>query len=1089
MPGRARIRAVLVAAALLHLRLPASAAPMASGGVQRIKVDNGGKKFIPVPGLLSVVVTDPSSAEVSQGADGFTVFGRRSGDVIVQAFTASGMRVYIVVIEAPRGPEPGAWVPTSDQFGEVGGSTSFWGINKYDAKMQIRSHSPSYLTQALTLSGKLAEGDHRLETTWTSSSLDDHRLDTLRGSWLSKDRRKAVEVGDIAPTVTGSRQVQAVPLAGAKARVDWRPTWTELSLGMLRDGFDRLSTDRPAVGIAAGQKFGMVGSEAGRSATEKRRGQGEVVASALGYQTPEASGFLTGTSGRARLFERTLVEGRASFVGDNRDGEAASRAASVGASASYVCPTASYAANVEANSGGFRQPQTGAERPAGQSATASARRKLGSWLTGAAAIGHTRARVTGGEVATSSSLSTSMIAALGGKTTLSVAETETMLPGVAAAAASTAPVHRRQVTAMVAHQPDQTSRVEGNVDYVLTRYGNGATRAANARLTGSRKHAHWAVQGSAGMLASKTSVGGAATPTTYLSSIAGSAQVFRGPLQLQASASVQQMLAPTQRTGVNGAVGVGFTPTTATKVSASVEGSREATDGDLRYGASLGLTHFFGDAVKSRPILGALTEGEVAGTLCIDANQDGECQQGETPIAGVEVKMGDRKAVSDARGAYRFKDVEPGNYTLAVDEASLRKQGRMTTSSTLDVRVADGKTEKTTFAITTGCEIAGSVVDDLDLDGVRDEDDSRFAGVGLTITGMGETIQTQTDGIGIFSAIVPRCGDYTVALDLGSLPPSTSAVVDEVPVSVTSSEGRASVDLIAYAIRAVQGQVFEDLNRNGKLDKGEPGVPGATVRWAGGTVTTDDTGAYLLRRLPVGQVKLRVDFAGLPPESSPGKPAVVEFEKAAKLVESVNLPVSPGVPANNEVSGRVFKDSNRNGVLDRGETTIAGATIRWPGGTVVTDRAGRYTLRGLPAGALKLRVDFARLPAGVLPGKPVELVLGRATETHAVDVPVLPPAAPIVRALRGRVFVDANKNGVLDGGEKPVAGAEVRWNGGSVTTDRNGRYVLDRLPAGPIKLRVAFANLPEGVTPGRPVELELADETAPITRDLPVNGD
>ena len=71
------------------------------------------------------------------------------------------------------------------------------------------------------------------------------------------------------------------------------------------------------------------------------------------------------------------------------------------------------------------------------------------------------------------------------------------------------------------------------------------------------------------------------------------------------------------------------------------------------------------------------------------------------------------------------------------------------------------------------------------------------------------------------------------------------------------------------------------------------------------------------------------------------------------------------------------------------------------------------------------------------------------------------PNPPVVKtyAIGDKVWIDKNRNGVQDGGEKPLVGVKVELLDGSgkvvatTTTDSNGRYVFDSLPAGAYQVK------------------------------------
>src|SRR5262249_28312864 len=62
------------------------------------------------------------------------------------------------------------------------------------------------------------------------------------------------------------------------------------------------------------------------------------------------------------------------------------------------------------------------------------------------------------------------------------------------------------------------------------------------------------------------------------------------------------------------------------------------------------------------------------------------------------------------------------------------------------------------------------------------------------------------------------------------------------------------------------GRVFEDINRNGSFDNGEPGIPNVRVVTSSGqSATTDTDGQYNLPSLAPGSILVGLDPATLPP--------------------------------------------------------------------------------------------------------------------------------------------------------------------------------------------------------------------------------
>ena len=195
-----------------------------------------------------------------------------------------------------------------------------------------------------------------------------------------------------------------------------------------------------------------------------------------------------------------------------------------------------------------------------------------------------------------------------------------------------------------------------------------------------------------------------------------------------------------------------------------------------------------------------------------------------------------------------------------------------------------------------------------------------------------------------------------------------------------------------------------------------------------------------------------------------------------------------GSPGNNfaevqtsGIGGSVFLDQNDNGVRNASDTAIAGVTIELfnggasPIATTVTDGAGNYLFSGLAPGSYSVREPSQ--PVGTANGKtlsgpvPNGGTAGNPTAQNVVPSQIagitLPPGTtalanvfaevPAGRQVNGRVFIDANDDGVFNGADSGLAGVTLTLTGldfnnvavtASVVTTFDGRYVFTGLAAG-----------------------------------------
>ena len=272
---------------------------------------------------------------------------------------------------------------------------------------------------------------------------------------------------------------------------------------------------------------------------------------------------------------------------------------------------------------------------------------------------------------------------------------------------------------------------------------------------------------------------------------------------------------------------------------------------------------------------------------------------------------------------------------------------------------------------------------------------------------------------------------------------------------------------------SIAGIVFHDLDRDGRRDPGEPGLDGITVRLRGSageqTVSTNPRGRYLFEVGEAGIYMLDVLPApGFVP-TSPLPLAVTLVRRPDGSLTSFSLGDIGLAPAGNpgrvRVQGRVFEDSNRNGVYDAGELGLAGVKIegRVDDGDdkddddefvarAVSDSAGLYTML-LPGGRGPWEVSSESIDHfdRTSPKKLVFPLPPPAGESLHADFGYAREEAWPHYEVRGTVYLDANRNGRREASEAGVAGVVVSADGtacdgishASEATNSHGRYSLD----------------------------------------------
>lgn len=470
------------------------------------------------------------------------------------------------------------------------------------------------------------------------------------------------------------------------------------------------------------------------------------------------------------------------------------------------------------------------------------------------------------------------------------------------------------------------------------------------------------------------------------------------------------------------------------------------------------------------------------------------------------------QATTDDFGKYAFSSLEAGSYRVT---CALGGQDYYAASVGASDALSDGTTYGETVVlsydaaeINVGLRPAAKLVvtafSDKNADGLRGEKE----------VGVSEVLIEVMDGEEVlFSCVTDAQGEARLSVKPGTytlratLPsgyaftqkgdgPSASCIGD-------SKDGSASSEPLAFtqaqetaAFVGVQaagsfgGKVFEDMNNNGIMDEDEPGVAGVTIFLTGKktgaeySLTTDDTGIYLFERLaddnytitasiPDGMLYARYSTTGGDLRSifSGSTLSRQFYVKNAEQVRDKNI----GVVQNGSIRGAAFLDENYNGIYDEGEPGYAGVTVEAIKisnseslGKTVTAEDGSFTLENLRGGDYRLRAVlpndgaiFTVVAEGT--ADQVNLFEQRSTRRENTIQPLSVVSGSETFALigvarsasiSGSVFQDANYDGVLGEGEKPLSGIKVCAvdETGSVaataTTNAKGVYTLTGIMPG-----------------------------------------
>lgn len=471
-------------------------------------------------------------------------------------------------------------------------------------------------------------------------------------------------------------------------------------------------------------------------------------------------------------------------------------------------------------------------------------------------------------------------------------------------------------------------------------------------------------------------------------------------------------------------------------------------------------------------------EPSIKGTVFTDTTGSGTLQSGETGIAGQTVFLNNDNTgapdasnpstITDSNGNYSFSDLAAGAYKVAVVAPS----GTTVTTSDLSATVSPGGAVQTVNVGEEPASIAGTVFTDVNDNQQFDTGDIGIAGRTVFInednsgTADGTNPKTTTNSVGqfAFSGLAP--GSYTIEEVL-----PTGATLTTPAQTVTVKAGQTASGVVFGELPSISGNVFVDLNGNGTLDTGEPGVGGQTVFLdidgsgkADGTnpqTTTDSSGNFAFGTEPAGSYKVEMVLPSNVTSSTSTQTVTVATGKTTSGVNIGELPA---------ITGEVFTDTNGNGLLDSGETGVSGRTVFLnidgkgvpdsSNPSATTDANGRYYFLGLAPGSYT--VTEVASSGITLTTSPQKVTVTAGQITSGINIGEKSSSSSTTGGgtgtLSGEVFDDVNLNGQLDAGETGIAGRTVFLNNDgtgvpdsgnpSTTTDASGHYSFTGLAAG-----------------------------------------
>ena len=385
-----------------------------------------------------------------------------------------------------------------------------------------------------------------------------------------------------------------------------------------------------------------------------------------------------------------------------------------------------------------------------------------------------------------------------------------------------------------------------------------------------------------------------------------------------------------------------------------------------------------------------ITYGTIAGTV-VNASTG-------KAISGARVKAGDKTAISDVDGAFRFEKITAGDITVATSKPVYRDDStptRLTAGASLDLTVE-------LQPITTGT-LRGVV---------RNKADGQpIAGAKVTVG----SLTVSSDNAGTYVLENVPAGVLQLGAAKGLFEPSSKDLR-----LAPADDMRANLELTPITYGTVTGTVVDASNR-------QP-ISGARVAAGDKQTVTDSKGRYKIERVTAGSVSLTATRA-----------IYIDGTEKRELIAgdalTVDLALQPITWGS--LTGQVVDADTGNPVADA-DVSVSGQQLK-------SDHDGRFSIEKITAGTLTITASKKSYTPG---SSSLKLAPDSSAESLIRLVPIK------VGTVRGHV-IDA-KTGEI------VAQARVNIGGKSAETDSAGRFSFTDIGIGRVLVSGRHADYADG---------------------------
>ena len=517
-----------------------------------------------------------------------------------------------------------------------------------------------------------------------------------------------------------------------------------------------------------------------------------------------------------------------------------------------------------------------------------------------------------------------------------------------------------------------------------------------------------------------------------------------------------------------------------------------------------------------------------------DINNNGLQDLNEPGIAGVTVTLINEKGaiekttITDVMGRYGFTDIATGRYKLifskvsgyvfALNNTSDQNKNSKAELATGETLLIDFLIQQVYTNIDAGYVKTGSVGDRVWLDlngngffqtgepGISNIKIKLFTTTGILVDSTVTSNEPGADFSGYYKMDNIRPGSYFIKFEIPAnyiISPS-GVGGDDNDSNITDENGPRTtglftigvgqfvnnIDAAAFLPASIGDRVWNDNNKNGLQDAGEPGVSGIEVKLftqSGqllSTMTTNSQGNYIFGNLRQRLYYLQFsipdgfEFTLQNASGSSMSDSDVDATGTTPLISlahgSLLLDIDAGMHSTNAklVLGIIWNDINKNGIRSEDEKLQSGIRVHLKDlslgtvKTVMTNHAGMYALSTAKTGEHVVVVEspdnhvFTEKKVGSLPdidsdvdenGESDKVMFDDKYKMKYVDAGFY---YKVISSINGIVWKDTNKNGMKDEKDLPMPNVviflfnQARIFVKSSKSNDKGEYSLKNLDAG-----------------------------------------